>query len=280
MNYPMPEADTVNDWRKAEANAVNWMKHWGFNDARATPAGADGGLDAEASGAVSQVKFQANPVGRPAIQQLVGAEMTRGREKLFFTSSSYAQPAIEYAAELDVALFTYDPFGRMTPVNGAARSIIRRGEQSFIRQVDRASYSIERKRPFRIFSLGFALLGFYLPINWLFVVDAQDRSPWWSMSLAILVSLTMAISLWRRFWRPFRSDWSTTWIPSDEVWAAADHALTGFDFLDALYAKQSKLNLVALLRKDSGVGLSEAKEVVELLEHLHKEPRKPNDRRQ
>jgi hypothetical protein len=72
-----PEPREVSSWQAAEVNAADWMRYWGFLDARVTQSGSDGGIDVRATGAVAQVKREAKAVGRPAVQNLVGA---RGRD--------------------------------------------------------------------------------------------------------------------------------------------------------------------------------------------------------
>jgi len=61
------------DWHAAELAAVEHMRTLGFIDAQATAPGADGGIDAQSNEAAAQVKFYANPIGRPEIQRLRGA---------------------------------------------------------------------------------------------------------------------------------------------------------------------------------------------------------------
>lgn len=100
------------------------MRHWGFEDARAQPGGADGGVDVVSRRALGQVKFQASAVGRPELQRLFGARgKALDKQLLFFTGSSYAATAVEYARENDIALFVYGLDGAMRPVNGIARRI-------------------------------------------------------------------------------------------------------------------------------------------------------------
>ncbi|GAA3290376.1 hypothetical protein GCM10020295_04680 [Streptomyces cinereospinus] len=100
------------------------MRYWGFEDARARPGGADGGVDVVSRRALGQVKFQASAVGRPELQRLFGA---RGRamdkQLLFFTGSTYAATAVAYAEENGIALFVYGLDGAMRPVNRAARRV-------------------------------------------------------------------------------------------------------------------------------------------------------------
>ncbi|USQ85567.1 restriction endonuclease [Streptomyces phaeoluteigriseus] len=119
-----PARRQIQSWQEAEHNAAAWMRHWGYEDARAQPGGSDGGVDVRSRRALGQVKYQAVAVGRPELQRLFGA---RGRaldkELLFFTGSSYAATAIEYAAENGIALFVYGLDGSMTAVNAPARRI-------------------------------------------------------------------------------------------------------------------------------------------------------------
>ncbi|MEU9473612.1 restriction endonuclease [Streptomyces avermitilis] len=122
---PQPPARRqIQSWQEAERNAAAWMRHWGYEDARAHPGGTDGGIDVRSARALGQVKYQGSAVGRPELQRLFGA---RGRamdkQLLFFTGSSYAATAIEYAAENGIALFVYGLDGSMTAVNAPARRI-------------------------------------------------------------------------------------------------------------------------------------------------------------
>ncbi|MEU4656032.1 restriction endonuclease [Streptomyces sp. NPDC023723] len=122
---PQPPARRrIQSWQEAEHNAAAWMRHWGYEDARARPGGSDGGVDVRSRRALGQVKYQGAAVGRPELQRLFGA---RGRaldkHLLFFTGSSYATTAIAYAAENDIALFVYGLDGSMSAVNAPARRI-------------------------------------------------------------------------------------------------------------------------------------------------------------
>ncbi|MFJ8104273.1 restriction endonuclease [Streptomyces sp. NPDC096132] len=122
---PQPPARRqIQSWQEAEHNAAAWMRHWGYGDARAQPGGSDGGVDVRSRRALGQVKYQGAAVGRPELQRLFGA---RGRamdkDLLFFTGSSYAGTAVEYAAENGIALFVYGLDGSMKAVNAPARRI-------------------------------------------------------------------------------------------------------------------------------------------------------------
>ncbi|MEU1512203.1 restriction endonuclease [Streptomyces sp. NPDC005811] len=120
----LPARRQIQSWQDAEYNAAAWMRHWGYEDARAQPGGSDGGVDVRSRRALGQVKYQGAAVGRPELQRLFGA---RGRamdkDLLFFTGSSYAATAIAYAAENGIALFVYALDGTTTATNAAARRI-------------------------------------------------------------------------------------------------------------------------------------------------------------
>jgi len=107
------------------------MRHWGFQDARVTTGGADGGIDVESARALAQVKFEAAQVGRPSLQRLVGA---RGRnhhkQLLFFSGAGYGDLAVAYADEMEVALFRYDLTGAVSPVNRWASDVTRASDLS------------------------------------------------------------------------------------------------------------------------------------------------------
>ncbi|WP_079062638.1 restriction endonuclease [Peterkaempfera griseoplana] len=119
-----PPRRQIQTWQDAEHNAAAWMRHWGHRDAQAKPGGADGGIDVRSRSALGQVKYQAAAVGRPELQNLFGARGHDMRKQLFFfTGSSYAATAVEYADRNDIALFVYALDGRMRPVNGTARRV-------------------------------------------------------------------------------------------------------------------------------------------------------------
>lgn len=100
------------------------MRYWGYDDAVVTTSGADGGIDIQSSEAVAQVKHQAAPVGRPALQRLVGAREDPSHELFFFSASAFATPAVEYADQRAIALYTYGPYGEMIPRSREARVVL------------------------------------------------------------------------------------------------------------------------------------------------------------
>jgi hypothetical protein len=100
------------------------MKAWRYRRVRLTGAGADGGIDVEAEGAVAQVKAWMVPVGRPEIQRLRGAAYD-GRTPLFFSLTAYTSAAVEFANSCGVALFRFSGYsGEIEAVNDSARKLI------------------------------------------------------------------------------------------------------------------------------------------------------------
>ncbi|MFI6100827.1 restriction endonuclease [Lentzea sp. NPDC051213] len=122
-----PPFRQINSWQVAEENAAAWMRHFGYRGVQLTASGADGGVDVCAYGALAQVKFEARQVGRPQLQNLVGA---RGRdyaaELLFFTGAGYTNTAVVYADDMNIALFTYLLDGAVIPTNAAAARVMSR----------------------------------------------------------------------------------------------------------------------------------------------------------
>lgn len=103
---------------QAELNAAEVMRGWGYLDAIATIGGADGGIDVRSKGALAQVKWKGAVAGRPDLQRLWGAGATETDKTLFFfAASGYSKGAMEYADQVGIGLFTYDPVGTATAVN-------------------------------------------------------------------------------------------------------------------------------------------------------------------
>ena len=111
MNDFAPLPEYLLAWQAAELAAVEHMKSLGFIDAQKTSPGADGGIDVQSSEAAAQVKFYANPVGRPEVQRLRGAAHSY-RIAVFYSTGGYTKEALQYADQAGVALFLMDPFGR------------------------------------------------------------------------------------------------------------------------------------------------------------------------
>lgn len=114
LQVQVPEVE----WHRAEQLAAAALRQFGYQDARVTESGADGGIDVRSSRIVAQVKYTSRPVGRPVLQQLVGA--ADGLPCAAFALEGYTQQAHEYADERGIALFSLDLPDQVAPVNGRA----------------------------------------------------------------------------------------------------------------------------------------------------------------
>ncbi len=117
-------ARTIRSPDDAEQVAAEWMRHLGFDDARCTGAGTDGGVDVRSREAVAQVKAQLTPVGRPELQALYGVARSEGRQSLFFSLMSYTAAALTWADEVGMPLFRFDHAGMVEPVNASAEALL------------------------------------------------------------------------------------------------------------------------------------------------------------
>jgi hypothetical protein len=113
-----PSPRLIRSPEDAELAAAEWMRFYGYADATRTPAGADGGLDVVATGAVAQVKDYGTSIGRPVLQQLQGAAL--GRDSLFFSRQGYTREAVAWAEQVGMALFRFDLQGEPEPINPLA----------------------------------------------------------------------------------------------------------------------------------------------------------------
>ncbi|MDI9934695.1 restriction endonuclease [Rhodococcus sp. IEGM 1351] len=110
---------------EAELNAALVMKSWGYTDAVATTGGADGGIDVRSSRALAQVKWRGGAAGRPEMQQLYGSRAADTSKALFFfAASAYSDQAVQYADQVGIGLFIYDPVGAVTAVNKVAQQFV------------------------------------------------------------------------------------------------------------------------------------------------------------
>ena len=119
----------IRDWRDAEDAAARWLRSAGCRRVALTGGSADGGIDVITADWAVQVKHTAKRVGRPAVQQLVGAALTLGREPALFSTSGFTAPAFDYALEHDVALFELDLDGTARGVNRPARRVGKRSRR-------------------------------------------------------------------------------------------------------------------------------------------------------
>lgn len=118
---PRPAARLIRSPDDAEEAAAEWMRWFGFEDARRTPTGPDRGLDVISRGAVAQVKDHGTAIGRPLLQQLHGAGL--GRRTLFFSRQGFTTAAVEWADGVGMALFRFDLQGEPEPQNPLARQL-------------------------------------------------------------------------------------------------------------------------------------------------------------
>ncbi len=123
----------------AEVNAATQMRSMGFPDATVTAAGADGGIDVHAANAVAQVKLHGKPTGRPDLQRLYGARGgNHSKAMLFFTLAGYSAAAVEYADQVEMALFTYSLDGTIRASNSAAIGLLNQERLRADEEHDRA----------------------------------------------------------------------------------------------------------------------------------------------
>ncbi len=121
---PRPALALIRSPADAEAAAAQWMRYWGFADAEVTNVGPDSGIDVRATDAVAQVKAYQVPVGRPDVQRLQGVRThVDAKEALFFALTAYTAQAVEWADEMDIALFRFDLQGEPKPENPTAHRV-------------------------------------------------------------------------------------------------------------------------------------------------------------
>ena len=205
MGEPEPAPRTIQTWQDAEHNAAAWMRHWGYTDARAVPGGPDAGIDVRSAGAVAQVKWQSVAVGRPMLQQLVGANDRPEAKLMFFTASNYTAAAVEYADSRHIALFTYGPWGRMEPTNSEARLLVAAAERQRTERLETTG-TPSRPRPVAAKATkseidsanqatGCGVIFILAPFAGLLGMGEND-TPWWQDLLAfpLILLLSWAIA--------------------------------------------------------------------------------------
>ncbi len=123
------------DWQQVERDTAAWLRTVGCRQVAMTTAGADGGVDVLTSEWAVQVKHTERRVGRPAVQQIVGAAMHVERRPAVVSTAGFTSPAVEFAVEHDVALVRLDEMGRGRPVTAAAREIGDERRRGLIRRL-------------------------------------------------------------------------------------------------------------------------------------------------
>ena len=146
--------DVIDSPADAEAQAAVWMIGLGFGDAMPTRLSGDGGIDVASSRAVAQVKFQVAPVGRPALQNLVGAGAEHpGKLRLFFAWKGYSGPAFVYAEQTNIALFSFTTSGEVVAENTLAEHLCSVAQQSMTGDAI-GTLPLEPTAPAQSYSLG------------------------------------------------------------------------------------------------------------------------------
>jgi len=113
------------DPRSAELLIQEWMVHWGFHDAKATPIGPDGGFDVIGSIAAAQVKFRGQPSTLDQINSFHGACDHNYQYEIFVSKSGFTKPALETGTSHGMALFSLSEDGTPIPMNATAKAVFR-----------------------------------------------------------------------------------------------------------------------------------------------------------
>lgn len=112
-----PEPRMIRSALEAEDRAAEWLRWFGFEDAKSTGAGADGGVDVRGKSMVAQVKMHMVPIGRPDLQRLYGVAQTESAVSVFFALTDYTRDARAWADQVGMALFRFSPAGEAEPIN-------------------------------------------------------------------------------------------------------------------------------------------------------------------
>jgi len=116
----------IRTWQDAEEVTARWLRKAGCRRVSLTGGSADGGIDVVTLDWAVQVKHTTKRVGRPAVQQLVGAALSLGLEPALFSTSGFSKPACEYAIDHNVALFELALDGTARGINRPARRVGKR----------------------------------------------------------------------------------------------------------------------------------------------------------
>jgi len=109
--------------RDAELVVAEWMKFFGFSDARPTPVGKDEGIDVTSKAAVAQVKMEGILTSRPVVQALFGVATAEEKKGLFFSLGGYTPDALSWGSKVGIAMFTFDLQGEPVPANAPAKNL-------------------------------------------------------------------------------------------------------------------------------------------------------------
>lgn len=152
---PMPELDppdqknnpdfasqipgVLTGWQSVEELAYRHLRRLGFGNVQLSGSGTDQGIDVIGESVAAQVKMTALPVGRPVLQQLLGATIPYSTRACYSTSG-YTAEGISYADALDIALFSIDQRGLVTASNDVAVMVERTAAESPEAYAWRAAY--------------------------------------------------------------------------------------------------------------------------------------------
>ena len=97
----------------------------GYDGREVTGPGADGGVYGPSRRCVAQVKTETIPIGRPALQRLLGVAVAEGKEGMFFSISGYTPGAMVWADAVSMPLFRFDLQGEPSGANAEGQPRLR-----------------------------------------------------------------------------------------------------------------------------------------------------------
>ena len=121
----MPAPRLVKTAAQAEAYAAEVLRALGFDDARPTPPGADGGIDVLGARVLAQVKMEGVPTGRPVVQALHGNAVLEARLGVLFSLAGYTTQALAWAERAGIPCFEFAFNGSIEPRTSHAEALVR-----------------------------------------------------------------------------------------------------------------------------------------------------------
>lgn len=110
---------------QTELNAAAKMRSWGLHRCNFHNGRFRWRHRRPLSLAPAQEKWRGGVADRPDMRRLCGARGTdTTKELLFFSASGYNKQALDYANQMGIGLYSYDPVGAVTAVNRAAARIM------------------------------------------------------------------------------------------------------------------------------------------------------------
>lgn len=120
----LPAPRLVKGADAAEDFAAEFLAALGFRNVRRTPKGTDGGVDVIGDEVVAQVKFEALPTGRPAMQALYGVSVLERKAAVFFSLAGYSPQALAWAERAEIACFEFEADGSIAAKNVRASGLL------------------------------------------------------------------------------------------------------------------------------------------------------------